>query len=171
MSSPSSHQSTSITQYYLSLPNFINPCSRHPDDLYKNGIQRESFLPCISLLKSQFDVTDLNSHTDYRKIPRALSKVYFDPLTESTRRELEDIWGTLTNHTSITKNDTMNVWGHKLRIPESTSTGLARFHFEDLCGRPLGAADYIELTNKFHTLFVTDVPKMGLNQKDKVCWT
>lgn len=62
----------------------------------------------------------------------------------------------------------MNVWGHKLRIPESTSTGIARFNFDDLCGKPLGAADYLEITHKFPTLFVTDIPKLGLGQKDKV---
>ncbi|KAI3481495.1 hypothetical protein L1887_56042 [Cichorium endivia] len=50
--------------------------NRHPDELYKNGIQRQSFLPCIDLLKSQFRVTDLNSGTDYRKVPRALSKIF-----------------------------------------------------------------------------------------------
>ncbi|KAG8899925.1 hypothetical protein FRB99_006353 [Tulasnella sp. 403] len=144
-----------------------NGSSRHPDDLYKNGIQRQSFLPCIDLIKERFDVTDLNSHTDYRKIPRALSKVYFDPANDENRRQMNGIWDTLTAHTKVMHNEVMNVWGHKLRIPESTGTGIARFSFEDLCGRPMGAADYLEITNRFHTLFIMDIPQMGLNQKDK----
>jgi len=56
--------------------------NRHPDELYKNGIQRSSFLPCIELLKEHFDVTDLDSGTDYRRIPRALSHVYYHPLND-----------------------------------------------------------------------------------------
>ncbi|KAG9048288.1 hypothetical protein FS837_000351 [Tulasnella sp. UAMH 9824] len=141
--------------------------NRHPDELYKNGIQRASFLPAIDLIKERFDVTDLNSHIDYRKIPHALAKVYFDPIDYENKQALEEIWDTLTSHTKILRNDTINVWGHKLRIPESTSTGIARFTFDDLCGRPLGAADYIEITQKYNTLFVTDVPKLTLNSKDK----
>jgi protein AFG1 len=43
---------------------------------------------------------------------------------------------------------------------------MAKFDFEDLCGQPLSAADYIEITNKFSTIFVLNIPKMGLNQKD-----
>jgi len=129
--------------------------------------KEKNFLPAIELLKSRFDVTDLNSHTDYRKIPRALSKVYFDPINDEHRKEIDDIWDTLTAHTAVERNKTMNVWGHKIRIPESTSTGIARFSFDDLCGRPLGAADYIEITNQFHTLFVMDIPKLSLSQKDK----
>lgn len=105
---------------------------------------------------------------DYRKIPHALAKVYFDPIDYENKQALEEIWDTLTSHTKILRNDTINVWGHKLRIPESTSTGIARFTFDDLCGRPLGAADYIEITQKYNTLFVTDVPKLTLNHKDKV---
>ncbi|KAG8935768.1 hypothetical protein FRC00_010442 [Tulasnella sp. 408] len=82
--------------------------NRHPDELYKNGIQRASFLPAIDLIKERFDVTDLNSHIDYRKIPHALAKVYFDPIDYENKQALEEIWDTLTSHTKILRNDTIN---------------------------------------------------------------
>lgn len=63
------------------------------------------------------------------------------------------------------RNRELQTWGRILRVPESTST-VAKFHFEQLCGQPLSAADYLEITKQFKTIFILDVPKMGLNQKD-----
>ena len=65
------------------------------------------------------------------------------------------------------KNRELKIWGRRLVIPESTSR-IAKFHFHDLCGQPLSAADYLEVTNTFGTVFVLDVPKMGLESKDMV---
>ena len=61
----------------------------------------------------------------------------------------------------------MHTWGREIVVPESSST-VAKFGFLDLCGKPMSAADYIEITKNFGTIFVTDVPKMGLSQKDMV---
>ncbi|KAF5393174.1 hypothetical protein D9757_001293 [Collybiopsis confluens] len=143
--------------------------NRQPDDLYKNGIQRSSFLPAIELLKQNLDVTDLDSGTDYRRVPRALSKVYYDPLTPSNALEIEKIFKSLTHYDESDppiKDRQLTIWGRKLSIPESTSK-VAKFRFDELCGKPLSAADYLEITKKFGTLFVLDVPKMGLDSKDK----
>ena len=68
-----------------------------------------------------------------------------------------------------TKKRQLTIWGRKLTIPESTSK-VAKFKFDDLCGKPLSAADYLEVTKTFGTLFVLDVPKMGLDSKDKVSY-
>lgn len=65
------------------------------------------------------------------------------------------------------KNRQLTIWGRKLNIPDSTSK-VAKFRFDDLCGKPLSAADYLEVTKTFGTLFVLGVPKMGLDSKDKV---
>ncbi|KAI5893985.1 uncharacterized protein SCHCODRAFT_02730846 [Schizophyllum commune H4-8] len=141
--------------------------NRHPDDLYKNGIQRSSFIPAIELLKSHFEVTDLDSGTDYRRIPRALSQVYFDPLTEENKREVEKIFESLTDDPAdpIELNRELETWGRKIIVPESTKR-VAKFSFHDLCGKPMSAADYIKVTETFDTIFLMDVPKMGLESKD-----
>ncbi|KAF9528003.1 ATPase [Crepidotus variabilis] len=144
--------------------------NRHPDNLYKNGIQRSSFVPAIELLKSQFDVTDLDSGTDYRRIPRALSKVYFSPLSPSNTLEVNKIFNSMTSADPSdppTKNRKLKIWGRELAVPESTAkTKIAKFGFDELCGKPLSAADYLEVTKTFKTIFVMDVRKMGLGEKD-----
>lgn len=63
-------------------------------------------------------------------------------------------------------NRKLSTWGRTIIVPESSST-VAKFHFDELCGMPLSAADYLEIVKHFKTIFILDVPKMGLNQKDK----
>ncbi|KAH0839807.1 AFG1-like ATPase-domain-containing protein [Lanmaoa asiatica] len=147
--------------------------NRHPDELYKNGIQRSSFIPAIDLLKTHFQVTDLDSGTDYRRIPRALSHVYYHPLTSQNKAEINKIFESLTSPASssniypdpVITNRPLSTFGRTLYIPLSTSR-VARFTFAELCDRPLSAADYLEITNTFGTVFVTDVKKMGVSRKD-----
>lgn len=159
--------------------------SRAPDDLYKNGIQREQFLPCIELIKNTFTVKCLDSDigtcsespgcvelanvvnfADYRKRPRELSKVYFDPIDDLNKREFEKLFAALAGDEKIVVNRALEVWGRTLKVPRSTSQ-IARFQFGDLCGKPLSAADYLEITKTFATIFVADVPQLGLNTKDQ----
>ncbi|KAH9833706.1 AFG1-like ATPase-domain-containing protein [Rhodofomes roseus] len=142
--------------------------NRHPDELYKNGIQRSSFVPCIELLNTQFDVTDLDSGTDYRRIPRTLSHVYYDPLTPENTAEVEKIFKAITSDPSdpVQHHRKLTTWGRTITVPESSST-VAKFQFDELCGMPLSAADYLEIVKHFKTIFIFDVPKMGMNQKDK----
>ncbi|KAF9814383.1 hypothetical protein IEO21_05117 [Rhodonia placenta] len=134
--------------------------NRHPDELYKNGIQRSSFVPCIELLKTHFEVTDLDSgtgehHTSLSPHPTHAFTCLLRPAHAREPRGADP----------VQRNRELQTWGRILRVPESTST-VAKFHFEQLCGQPLSAADYLEITKQFKTIFILDVPKMGLNQKD-----
>jgi len=107
---------------------------------------------------------------DYRRIPRALSHVYFDPITPEHDLEINKIFKSLTSEDPSDPpihNRKLNIWGRTLLVPESTSK-VARFDFEDLCGQPLSAADYLEVTKNFATVFLLNVPKMGLGHKDLV---
>jgi AFG1-like ATPase len=106
---------------------------------------------------------------DYRRVPRTLSHAYFSPLDSATRAAIDAQFATLTRGIPVQEGKTIRLWGRDLTVPRSAGH-IAQFSFAELCGRPLGAADYLELTQRFRTLFVTDVPRMGLSEKDKVEW-
>ncbi|CAK5262488.1 unnamed protein product [Mycena citricolor] len=155
-----------------SLLNFGVVCvitsNRHPDDLYKNGIQRSSFIPAIELLKSQFEVTDLDSGTDYRRMARVPSSVkpYHHPLSPETAQTMASIFDSLhSEEDPVVRDRKLTIWGRTLLVPESTST-VAKFTFQQLCENPLSAADYIEITRVFGTIFLLDVWKIGVDRKD-----
>lgn len=103
---------------------------------------------------------------DYRKIPRALSKVYFHPLTTAHISEVDKLFTALTSTEELQTSRQLTVWGRAINVPVSTSN-VAKFTFHDLCGNALSAADYLEITKTFETVFVTDVPQLGLNVKDQ----
>ncbi|KAJ7228358.1 AFG1-like ATPase [Mycena pura] len=141
--------------------------NRHPDDLYKNGIQRSSFIPAIELLKTRFEVTDLDSGTDYRRMARVPSSVkpYHYPLSPETTKTMDSIFSSVANDDEVVRNRKLNIWGRTLLVPVSTSNA-AKFTFQELCGNPLSAADYIEITRVFGTIFLLDVWKLGVDRKD-----
>jgi peroxisome-assembly ATPase len=117
-------------------------------------------------------VTSVVSHpsadmADYRRVPRVLSHAYFSPLNSTTRAAINAQFAALTEGISIQDGKTIRLWGRDLTVPRCAGL-VAQFTFAELCGRPLGAADYLELTQRFGTLFVTDVPRMGMGEKDKV---
>lgn len=111
--------------------------------------------------------------SDYRRLPRELSKVYFSPLTSSTRLEIEKLFDAMTTSSSgptsdpVIENRPLRIWGRTLKVPLSTSN-VAKFTFHELCGQPLSSADYLEITKTFDTIFLEEVPRMGMNEKDMV---
>lgn len=141
--------------------------NRQPDELYKNGIQRSSFVPCIELMKEQLGIINLDSGTDYRKLPRSLTKVYFSPLSPENKAEMDKLWEAMTSDPSDQpiSNRTITIWGRQLNIPLS-SKRCARFTFAELCGKPKSAADYIEICRTFPTIFIDEIPKMNIHQRD-----
>ena len=141
--------------------------NRHPDELYKNGIQRSSFIPCIDLMKEQLGIINLDSGTDYRKIPRSLTKVYFSPLSPENKAEMNKLWDAMTSdpNDQPISNRSITIWGRQLNIPLS-SKRCARFTFNELCGKPKSAADYIEICRTFPTIFIDEIPKMNIHQRD-----
>lgn len=107
---------------------------------------------------------------DYRRVPRALSHVYYSPITPENDHEINKIFHALASEDANDPpipNRKLNTWGRTILVPESTSK-IAKFDFEDLCGQPLSAADYIEVTKNFGTVFVLKIPKMGMDKKDLV---
>jgi predicted ATPase len=94
--------------------------------------------------------------------------VYRAPLDAATRAETRKLFAAAAGP-DIVEGRELRAWGRAVRVPESGG-GAAWFEFDDLCGarHPLSAADYLEITRAFHTVFVTEVPKMNLSNKDMV---
>ena len=136
-----------------------------PDDLYLNGLQRELFLPFIALIKDRIDVIKLDAQFDYRLRSLKQKQVYFVSPKGKTDFKMQDIFHGLVGNVDIV-SETLIVDGRSLKIPR-VNQGLVWFTFEELCGRSLGAADYLEIAARYHTLLLSDIPVMTLEQRDK----
>ncbi len=143
----------------------IATSNRIPDDLYKDGLNRELFLPFIELVKEELDILHLSGGTDYRLDRLAQSPVYFAPLGRDSTQEMDQVFALLTEGSDV-EQMTLTTQGRQLEV-HTSARGVARFTFEELCARPLGAADYLTLTTHFHSLLVDDVPKLGPHNRNE----
>ncbi len=144
----------------------ISTSNRHPDDLYKNGLQRERFIPFLDLLKTKMQATGLNADQDYRLSHlKSLSTVYSTPLGKKSDKFLKEVFCGLTNNAKA-KNMVLEVDGREVYIAK-THGDVAWVSFADLCDRPLGAADYIEIAREFSTLLISNIPKMTRDNRNE----
>jgi cell division protein ZapE len=129
-----------------------------PDRLYENGLNRDRFLPFIERLKGELDVVDLAGPTDYRLERLQNLPVYYCPANAEASAALADIFSLLTDEAEH-EADEIEVGSRKFVVPKA-ARGVAWFDFADLCEQPLGAADYLALTERYHTLIVEGVPAL-----------
>ena len=143
--------------------------NRGPGDLYKNGLRRERFEPFIALVAQKLDILHLAGETDYRMLRLRDMEVYFTPLNGQAVGALNDAFCRLTEDRAGERVDigpvTLTAQGREVAIP-CAARGTARFTFEELCARPLGAADYLAIAREFHTLILAGIPAMGRQHSD-----
>ena len=136
-----------------------------PDRLYEGGLNRQLFLPFIDEIKQRLEVVELNGPADYRLQRIAGLNVYLTPLGPEADAAMDAAWRRLTD-TPRGKPCALAVLGRKLRVPQA-ARGVARFSFEDLCAKPLAAADYLAIAEEFHTLLLDHVPLLSPEMRNE----
>ncbi len=140
-----------------------------PDDLYAGGLNRDLFLPFIAVLKDKLDILHLPGDTDHR-LARQMAllggmPVYHHPLGDAAEAALDAAFARLTEGAEAAP-ETLTVQGRTLTSPMA-AVGVARFGFADLCERPLGAADYLAIAARYHTVILSGIPELGPEQRNE----
>ena len=144
----------------------VTTSNRHPTELYKNGIQRQSFIPCINLLLDKLRILNLDSKTDYRKVPRPPSGVYHHPLDAAAKRHADHWFRFFGDFKDDPPHEAKHtVWGREISVPKASGRA-CMFTFSELIGKATGAADYIEMVRNYDAFVVTDVPGMNIRSSD-----
>lgn len=136
----------------------VTTSNRVPDDLYKDGLNRQLFLPFIEMIKERLVVHQLASDRDHRQDRMAGTPVYFTPNDSAARAQIDAIWDRLTH--GIEEPLDLTVKGRVLTLPRYRA-GVARARFFDLCGRALGPADYLALADALRVLVIEDIPLLS----------
>lgn len=140
--------------------------NRRPDDLYKDGLQRERFLDFIALLKQEVEVVELAASQDYRLAQlHSLKTLYMTPINAESDRFLDEAFTHLTLHAPV-EPVTLTVQGRTLTIPKACGS-IAFLSFAELCEKPLGAADYIALSERFSTLLLAGIPTLSPEKRNE----
>jgi cell division protein ZapE len=136
-----------------------------PDDLYRDGLNRQLFLPFVDVLKAHAEVVRLGG-ADYRQEKLARMPVYVTPLGKDADRLMDEAWNAMTGGTREEPVE-MEVKGRIVTVPRAAH-GAARFTFEELCQKPHGARDYLAIMARFDTLFLDRVPVMADAHRNEV---
>ncbi|MCP9480670.1 cell division protein ZapE [Shimia sp. CNT1-13L.2] len=136
----------------------VTTSNRLPDDLYKDGLNRQLFLPFIELIKEQLNVWELVSPRDYRQNRLKGSQVYFVQANTEARDTMRAIWKDLSGGPS--EPLVLTVKGREVTLP-AFRNGVARASFFDLCGKMLGPGDYLAIADAVKVLILEDIPRLS----------
>lgn len=143
----------------------VTTSNLRPDDLYRDGLNRQLFLPFIALIKENLDVVSLDGETDYRLGRIKSHETFLTPLGATADVAVQDLWRRLTD-TEQGESVEIDVLGRKLYVPQAAHA-CARFTFAELCEKPLGPPDYLALAQNFRTVFVEHIPALKTSQRNE----
>ncbi|EGD58944.1 AFG1-like ATPase [Novosphingobium nitrogenifigens DSM 19370] len=149
----------------------VTTSNRAPRDLYKNGLNREHFLPFIALIEERLDVLTLNGPTDYRMDRMQGVGTWHTPVGPEATEKVREAFFRLTDYPP---EDSANVpsaeldvgGGRMLHVPKSLK-GVGVFSFKRLCGEARGASDYLAIARKYHTVIVVAIPMLGPERRNE----
>jgi cell division protein ZapE len=146
----------------------VTTSNRAPADLYRNGLNREHFLPFIALIASRLDVVTLNGPIDYRRDRLGQQNTWLVPNGAEATRSLSEAFFRLTDHevTEPIPSEDIVVQGRTLHVPK-TLKGVAVFSFRKLCGEARGAADYLAVARRYHTVVLVGIPRLGPENRNE----
>jgi len=149
----------------------VTTSNRPPGDLYLGGLNRELFLPFIELLERELDVVPLNGPTDYRLERLGGFPTWYVPNGPEATQALSAAFFRLTDYppedrANVPAEDIPVGGGRTLHVPKSLK-GVAVFSFRRLCGEPRGAADYLAVARRYHSVIVVGIPLMGAEKRNE----
>jgi cell division protein ZapE len=145
--------------------------NRPPRDLYKDGLNRDLFLPFIELIERRMLVVEVNGPTDYRLDRLTGVEVWHVPNGPEATADLSRAFFQLTDYpvedrAKVPSEDIDVGGGRTLHVPKSLK-GVAVFSFKRLCGQPRGAADYLAIARRYHTVIIVGIPVMGPDMRNE----
>ncbi|KAL1942820.1 hypothetical protein VTO73DRAFT_5060 [Trametes versicolor] len=142
----------------------VGSSNKVPDDLYKNGVQRERLEPFVEALKARCPVVVMRSERDWRSVRGSKGRGSWYTLAQSSDFEvrLEEL-ALAAGDASATQ---IVVFGREICVPWSAD-GVCKFTFSELCDESLGPADYITLASKYRTFVITSIPILKLSAKNQ----
>ena len=157
-----------IEQHGLAI---VTTSNRAPSELYKDGLNREHFLPFIALIERELDVMALNGPVDYRLERLGGMNTWHAPLGDAATAQVREAFFRLTDYPP---EDALHVpaaelqlgGGRTLHVPKSLK-GVAVFSFRKLCGEARGAADYLCVAQTYHTVILVGIPRMGPESRNE----
>jgi cell division protein ZapE len=140
--------------------------NRQPNDLYQGGLQREQFLKFVDLLVARMPIIRIDSPEDYRLAQlRAMKQTYYYPRNEAADDFLLERWSSLTQN-AASEPLRIEIDGRILRV-DKHANGVAWLTFAELCVRPLGASDYLELCSYCHTIILQGIPQLTREDRNE----
>jgi cell division protein ZapE len=137
---------------------FVTTSNFRPDDLYPNGLHRDRILPAIALLNQKLEVINIDNGVDYRRRTMEQVKLYHSPLGPEADAEMNDAFTRLAE--SHDEDPVLQIEHREIRARRKAG-GAVWFDFRTLCGGPRSQNDYLEIATQFHTVLLSDVPRMS----------